>query len=131
MASRPPKHRSLFAHVVVQRQEASGRAYDARRRRNSPWRAWYSLKAWFTARQAQLARQPLCERHLARGDVVAATVVNHRIPHRGAWALFIDPANHESVCKPCHDGDIQREERAAAADVSPGGGSKVYSRPGQ
>lgn len=65
------------------------------------------------AREQQLARQPLCERHLQRGEVEPATVVHHRVPHRGAWALFIDPSNHESACKACHDGEIQREERAA------------------
>ena len=43
-----------------------------------------------------------------------ATIVNHRTPHRGDWALFIDPANHESTCKPHHDRDIQAGERGAA-----------------
>ncbi|MDN3627161.1 hypothetical protein [Methylobacterium isbiliense] len=52
---------------------------------------------------------------LARGEVVPASVVNHRRPHRGEWALFIDPENHESVCKPCHDREIQREERAGSS----------------
>jgi 5-methylcytosine-specific restriction protein A len=42
---------------------------------------------------------------------VAATVVNHRKPHKGNWSLFIDATNHESTCKPCHDGPIQSEER--------------------
>jgi 5-methylcytosine-specific restriction endonuclease McrA len=81
------------------------RSEEARR-----YRGWYKTPAWRAARAAQLQRQPLCERHLARGEVVAATVVNHRRRHRGDWALFIDPANHESTCKPCHDGPIQSEE---------------------
>ncbi|MGX1196377.1 HNH endonuclease [Parvibaculum sp. MBR-TMA-1.3b-4.2] len=87
------------------------RRHDARRREANPWRNFYKRKAWQQAREAQLAKQPLCERHLARGETVAATVVNHRIPHRGDWQLFIDPANHESACKHCHDSIIQQIER--------------------
>lgn len=98
------------ARTPEEAKAASKRYHDAQRRRGSPWRLWYGLAAWKAARLAQLALQPLCERHLARDQVVPATVVNHRRPHRGDWALFIDPMNHESVCKACHDGEIQREE---------------------
>jgi len=79
------------------------------------YRAWYKTKAWRWARSLQLSKQPLCERHLARGETVAATTVNHRTPHRGNWQLFIDPDNLQSVCKPCHDGEIQSEERLGYA----------------
>ena len=113
MPMRPPQHRPRGSRPLEEARRESRRAYDAQRRRTSPWRAWYGLAAWTAAREAQLAREPLCERHKARGAVVPATVVNHRRPHRGDWALFIDPANHESVCKSCHDRVIQREERAA------------------
>lgn len=71
---------------------------------------WYGLKEWKVAREAQLAVQPLCERCLQSEDVTPATVVNHRIPHRGDWSLFIDPNNHESLCAPHHDSLVQREE---------------------
>jgi len=74
------------------------------------YRRWYSRKAWKVARQAQLARQPLCERCQQTGRITAATVVNHRIPHKGDWSLFIDPDNHESLCAPHHDALVQREE---------------------
>lgn len=86
------------------------REHDAKRYAHKPWRAWYSLKAWQTRRAHQLAKQPLCERHLAQGMVVAATVANHKTPHRGDWNLFIT-GELESVCKPCHDGPVQSEER--------------------
>lgn len=36
---------------------------------------------------------------------------DHRIPHHGDPAMFWDPANIWCVCKPCHDGAKQREER--------------------
>lgn len=44
------------------------------------------------------------------------TTVNHRIPHKGDWNLFIDPTNHQSVCSPCHDGPIQAEEATGKAN---------------
>jgi 5-methylcytosine-specific restriction protein A len=47
--------------------------------------------------------------------VVLATVVNHRKPHKGDRSLFFDAGNHESTCKPCHDGPIQSEERRGFA----------------
>ena len=107
---RPTVHLANGARPAAVARVEQRRAYDAQRRRQSPWRAWYGLRAWALARTAQLALQPLCERHLKRGEVVAATVVNHRVPHQGDWQRFIDPANHESTCKPCHDRDIQHEE---------------------
>ncbi|MBY0299809.1 MAG: HNH endonuclease [Methylobacterium sp.] len=122
MPSRPPSHRSAGWRPPEQARRERNGAHDVQRRRDAPWRAWYGLRAWALAREAQLARAPLCERHGARGEIVPATVVNHRRPHRGEWALFIDPANHESVCKPCHDREIQREERASSI-----GGSRSRS----
>ena len=74
------------------------------------YRGWYALKEWLSARRVQLAKQPLCERCLASGHVTRATVVNHRVPHKGNWSRFIDPNNHESTCAPHHDALIQREE---------------------
>lgn len=77
------------------------------------YRKLYNLPIWrgkHGLRQQQLTKQPLCERCLKAGRITPATVVNHRTPHKGNWSLFIDPNNHESACKPHHDGDIQSEE---------------------
>ena len=87
---------------------------DGRRRKAKPWRNWYSSKAWQAIRARQLAIEPTCRRHAARGEVVAATVVNHVKPHRGNWTLFVN-GPFESLCKPCHDIDVQREEAATRA----------------
>ena len=84
---------------------------DKRSAAAQAYRKWYKLPAWQRAREAQLAGQPLCERCDAKGRVTPATIVNHRTPHRGDWSLFIDPDNHESACKRCHDRVIQSEER--------------------
>ena len=93
------------------------RSFDQERAKARPWRGWYSSTAWRRRRAGQLKRQPLCERHLALGQVVAATVANHRQPHRGDWTLFIE-GDLESVCKACHDSLIQREERVTASSIS-------------
>ncbi len=85
-------------------------AADRRSAAASAWRHLYSTREWRQLKKAQLQRQPLCEmEHGAR--VEPATVVNHRIPHKGDRALFFDPANLQSLCKPHHDGPIQRTER--------------------
>jgi 5-methylcytosine-specific restriction protein A len=94
------------------------RSNDRHRRQALPWRSWYSLRAWKDRRDHQLRVQPLCERHLARGETVQATVANHKAPHKGDWQLFI-AGPLESVCKACHDSEVQREERAAARQRQP------------
>jgi 5-methylcytosine-specific restriction protein A len=84
---------------------------DQRSAEAQQWRGLYSLAAWRIARKAQLRQQPLCELCLKLKRHTPATVVNHRTPHKGDWKLFTEPTNHQSVCKPHHDGSIQSEER--------------------
>jgi 5-methylcytosine-specific restriction protein A len=43
--------------------------------------------------------------------VVAATVVDHVVPHRGDAALFWDEVNWAALCKRCHDAKTAREGR--------------------
>jgi len=102
MPTRPPVHK------VLPRREQKQQA-DLIRRIAKPWRSWYSTKQWINTRQAQLQRQPLCERHLKLGKIVAANIVHHVKPHRGDWELFIG-GPFESLCKPCHDSEAQEED---------------------
>ena len=67
---------------------------------------------WQQAREGFLKKNPLCEDHKARGQVVAATVVDHIAPHRGDMKLFWDRANWQSLCKTCHDSHKQRLEKS-------------------
>lgn len=67
--------------------------------------------AWQRARAAYLRKHPLCKHHEARGLVVAATVVDHIVPHRRDMALFWDSGNWQPLCAPCHDSWKQRQER--------------------
>jgi len=74
-----------------ERGTAHQRGYDAQ------WRAY---------RKRYLAEHPLCIIHLAKGEVVPSTVVDHEVPHKGDQVLFWDPNNHRAVCKPCHDARV-------------------------
>ena len=81
------------------------------RRASAEYHAWYSLPVWTDQlRPAQLLQEPFCRECARRGLRVLATVVDHITPHRGDWALFIDPANHQSLCKSCHDRKTAREQ---------------------
>jgi 5-methylcytosine-specific restriction endonuclease McrA len=75
------------------------------------WRGFYATKTWKHERRAFLQSNPLCKRCQARGQIVAAAVVNHIQPHKGDWSLFSDPNNWEPLCAPCHDGPTQAAER--------------------
>lgn len=87
--------------------------------------------AWQQARAGFLAKHPFCVRCLAeagvdvqgRAEVILAcaerhiavpwaSVVDHRIPHRGNKQLFWDRDNWDPLCTRHHAQDKQREERA-------------------
>lgn len=81
------------------------------RERESSSRRGYGSR-WQKARETFLRSHPLCVMCMALGRVVPATVVDHRIPHRGDQALFWDTNNWQSLCKDCHDSAKAREERS-------------------
>ena len=58
---------------------------------------------WQLARAGYLRKHPLCVDHERRGSTVAATVVDHVVPHRGDMSLFWDSGNWQSLCQACHD----------------------------
>lgn len=65
---------------------------------------------WRRRREAHLAAEPLCRMCKANGLVVAATVADHIVPHRGDRALFLGEL--QSLCVHCHSSVKQREEIA-------------------
>ena len=77
-----------------------------------PWRHLYSTKRWHRLRWHQLQAEPLCRYCAAMGRTTSATVVDHITPHKGDESLFHDPANLQSLCKPCHDSAKQAEEKS-------------------
>jgi len=112
--------RARFEAPESQRLTAQERGYDSR---------------WQTARETFLAKHPLCVMCEERGVVMAATVVDHVIPHRLGAAIksgnqerireartrFWDSSNWQSLCKPHHDGVKQAIERRS---MHGGGGVK-------
>lgn len=72
---------------------------------------------WQKARAQYLQEHPLCEmcQALKPPRITAATVVDHRIPHRGDQRLFWDRSNWQPLCKPHHDGAKQSIEKTGRA----------------
>ena len=58
---------------------------------------------WQKARATYLLSHPLCVHHELNGVIVQATVVDHRVPHKGDWSLFWDTSNWQSLCDKCHN----------------------------
>jgi 5-methylcytosine-specific restriction endonuclease McrA len=63
-------------------------------------------------RAAFLRAHPLCEcdECKAQGRVLAASVVDHRVPHRGDMRLFWDSSNWQALSKSCHDRKTARDD---------------------
>ena len=60
----------------------------------------YQTSAWRALRASQLDAFPNCATPHCKAP---ATVVDHRVAHRGSNSLFHDPDNLQSLCKRCHD----------------------------
>ena len=81
------------------------------RRASAAYHGWYSKPIWTKRlRPDQLAREPFCRVCAAQGYRTRATVVDHVIPFRGDWGLFVSPSNHQSLCKYHHDQKTAREQ---------------------
>jgi 5-methylcytosine-specific restriction enzyme A len=105
---KPPVHRP----AGVQSAAAVKRELD--RQRPSAARRGYGPR-WRRARAAFLAQHPLCAVCEGRGLVIAATLVDHVVPHRGDQRLFWDQGNWAPACKRCHDAKTAREGRWGGA----------------
>lgn len=90
----------------------------------SAWHHLYLTQRWVKGRLLYLARHPLCAYCEARGLVKAATVVDHKVPHKGDERLFFDESNWQGLCEDCHNSVKQAEEHGrlllgAGADGQP------------
>lgn len=93
-----PEHKRVVKQEVESRRESSTkRGYGY---------------AWQKARAGYLRSHPFCVEHEQSGQLVQATVVDHKVPHRGDQALFWDHDNWQSLCKTCHDEKTAREDGA-------------------
>lgn len=86
------------------------RAEDNRRTKNI-WDRWYKTAIWKEKRERQLKREPLCRECLSKEIYTKATDVDHIIPHKGNWNLFIGEDNLESLCHACHSRKTARENK--------------------
>jgi hypothetical protein len=92
------------AAALPERGSARQRGYTAR---------------WDRASKGFLAAHPLCCGCVAAGFVVAATLTDHIVPHRGAAALFWDRDNWQPSCTWHHSAVKQAlEERWVAGQLS-------------
>lgn len=67
---------------------------------------------WRAIRAAKLAKDPLCERCISKGDDVAAVMVHHK---DGNELNNLDE-NLESLCNPCHEG-IEKDNRYGRKNI--------------
>lgn len=84
---------------------------DRRTAAATAYRSWYKTAAWAAIRLRRLAAEPVCRMCGHVGRVTVATICDHVIPHKGDRALFFSFDNTQSLCKRCHDGTKQAEER--------------------
>ena len=68
---------------------------------------------WRKRRQEFLSRpcNVLCVFCASKGQITAATVVDHIKPHKGNQELFWDESNWQPLCASCHSSDKQIQER--------------------
>jgi 5-methylcytosine-specific restriction protein A len=119
-------HSRCDAHRTATRQQADAQRGTAHER-------GYSA-AWRKAREGYLRNHPLCECpdcDAGRVRLLPASVVDHKVPHRGDKALFWDSANWQAMSKPCHDRKTAREDGGFgnAQSQGMGGRSKVWGAP--
>lgn len=70
-------------------------------------------RAWERLRARHLANNPWCVFCLRKGIVTPATVGDHIETIEDRPDLRLDDDNVQSLCKPCHDGEKQRQDAAA------------------
>lgn len=81
------------------------RQHEQDQRRGGANQRGYTYR-WQVASKAFLARHPLCQCpdcDEGRKRVSLATVVDHKIPHKGDQTLFWDESNWQAMAKQCHD----------------------------
>jgi hypothetical protein len=88
--------------------------------------ASYDQTRWEKERRIFLQKHPLCEVHLAAPvpQIIQASVVDHKIPHKGNRELFWDQNNWQSLCFHCHSGykrqlETQGTTRGCRTDGTP------------
>ena len=102
---------NLVERGYCETHKASSPAAISERERGNANARGYGRR-WQHARDGYLRQHPLCvdpsKRHSRR--VVAATDVDHIVPHRGDMKLFWDPSNWQGLCHECHSFKTAKED---------------------
>jgi 5-methylcytosine-specific restriction endonuclease McrA len=87
--------------VLVKRGRCAPHAVlRAHTRPNRDTRRWYYRRDWLTLRDTVLtAAAYTCAQC---GQITAQLDVDHIVKHNGDPGLFLDRANVQALCKPCH-----------------------------
>lgn len=88
--------------------------YRTRSKEGAEWQALYNSHRWRKLRLAYLKANPLCRMCSQAGRVTPATICDHIKPHKGDIALFYG-GPFQPLCKECHDGPKQSQERTGKA----------------
>lgn len=102
------------AHKPASRGPAEVRT----RYRGNDWWGQGSTHRWRKVRAVQLAHHPNCA-HCGS----PAEVVDHIIPRSLGGSMY-DPANHQSLCQPCHD--LKTAEEMGATLAASAGRLRTY-----
>ena len=70
----------------------------------------YNSRKWRAYSQAFRAANPLCCRCREAGRFIPTQVCDHIVSHRGDLGKFWDTANHQPLCKRCHDLKSAKED---------------------
>ena len=105
MPNRPQRYRPAAARPPENRPSASARGYDDR---------------WRQASRRFLNGHPVCVRCEAAGRLTGATVVDHKVPHKGDRDLFWDEANWQPLCSRCHNAKTAAEDGGLGRPASGG-----------
>lgn len=91
---------------------------EDKQHRNRRWKQkhyqWYNLAVWRNGSKQFLQRNPLCVICKDAGRIVPSTEVDHVVPHRGEWELFIDSDNWQACCHTCHSRKTAKENGGIA-----------------
>lgn len=101
----------------------------ATRREKKPYLLWYDRARWVRRARQQLRAKPLCRMCAKEGQVVAAAVADHIVPHKGNEQMFWFGAL-QSLCWSCHSRKTgQIEVRGYSNDVGVDGWPKDGKHP--
>lgn len=70
----------------------------------------YQSIRWKKRRKRYLSKNPWCAECLKNKRLTYAEILDHIIPHKGDWDLFINPDNLQGLCAKCHGLKSQKEK---------------------